>query len=60
MGNGAINIRHLTRDTCRDIFSIAPSLRPQDKDELDYFKQYIRQGNYDPWGELLAERKAKL
>ena len=59
MGSGAICVRHLTGEACREIFSIAPSLRPQDQEELDYFKQYIRQGNYDPWEELLAERKAR-
>ena len=58
-GNGKICIRHLTREKVRDLFSIAPSLRPQDPEELELFKQEIRQGNYDPWEELLAQKKSK-
>jgi hypothetical protein len=56
---GEISIRHLTGKAARDIFAIASSLRPQDKSELDFFRQNIRQGLYDPWAELLEERERK-
>lgn len=59
MGNGDISIRHLTREFARHLFSIAPSLTPQDTTELEEFKRQIRRGEYDPWEELLQEKRAR-
>ena len=59
MGDGIISPGHLTKDAARELFVMAPFLRPQSQSELQYFKKFIRQGHYDPWEELLEERKAK-
>jgi hypothetical protein len=58
VGNGHVHIQHLTKEWCRELFSISPSLRI-DPEELDRMKRAIRAGEYDPWQDLYAEQDAK-
>jgi hypothetical protein len=59
MGDGTIHIRHLTPKKTRELFVMSQFLRPQEKDELANFKRLLRSGKYDPWEELLEEKKAR-
>lgn len=55
MGDGKVRIRHLTKEFTRHLFSISPSLRLPDPNELERMKRAIRAGEYDPWEEFFND-----